>query len=75
MNKNRDLLKRQAARHDCAIFDQSAKSHVIHGLRKTANILSTDAPTDFGGNSAGAVENRAKRADSVAYTALAQTKA
>jgi hypothetical protein len=31
-------------------FDRKPVSHGLHGSQRTANTLSTEAPTDFGGN-------------------------
>jgi hypothetical protein len=31
-------------------FDQDSTEHVLHGLQRIANILSTEAPTEIGGN-------------------------
>ncbi len=39
-------------------FDQTSVSHVLPELQRIANTLSTEAPTDFGGNLQGFVENR-----------------
>jgi hypothetical protein len=41
-----------------SFFNQKPESHGLQGFQRMANTLSTEAPTDFGVNFAGAVENR-----------------
>jgi hypothetical protein len=38
-------------------FNQKPARHVLYALQKIANTLSTEAPTDFGVNFEGSVEN------------------
>jgi hypothetical protein len=33
-----------------SFIEQTSTSHVLQGLQRTANILSTEAPTEIGGN-------------------------
>jgi hypothetical protein len=43
---------------DWSFFDLKPESHVLKGAQRMANTLSTEAPTDFGVNLEGSVENR-----------------
>jgi hypothetical protein len=43
---------------DWSFFDLKPESHVFKGVHRMANTLSTEAPTDFGVNLEGSVENR-----------------
>ena len=43
---------------DWSFFDLKPESHVLKGVQRMANTLSTEAPTDFGVNFEDAVENR-----------------
>ncbi len=58
VKKNRDLSRSAVSGDDGLFFDQNPEEHGIHGLQRMANTLSTEAPTEFGGNLAGAVEKR-----------------
>jgi hypothetical protein len=56
--KNRDLSRSGVLVRHWLFFNQKLTSHVLHGVQGMANTLSTEAPTDFGGNFTGSVENR-----------------
>ncbi|HJR29804.1 MAG TPA: hypothetical protein VJ889_13925 [Pseudomonas sp.] len=56
--KNRDLSRNRVSGKHWPFFNQKLEGHVLHGVQGMANTLSTEAPTDFGGNFAGSVENR-----------------
>ncbi|WP_339527485.1 hypothetical protein [Pseudomonas sp. EL_65y_Pfl2_R96] len=56
--KNRDLSRSRVPAMHWLFFDQKLIGHVLRGVQGMANTLSTEAPTDFGGNFAGSVENR-----------------
>ena len=43
---------------DWSFFDQKPERHGLRSFQRTANTLSTEAPTDFGVNFKDAVENR-----------------
>jgi len=43
---------------DWSFFDRNHESHGLHGVQRIENTLSTEAPTDFGVNLEGSVENR-----------------
>jgi hypothetical protein len=61
VKKNRDLSRSRFFISDWLFFEQVATRHGLHGLQRMTNTLSTEAPTEFGGNLAGAVEKRWSR--------------
>ncbi|HJR31008.1 MAG TPA: hypothetical protein VJ889_20030 [Pseudomonas sp.] len=56
--KKRDLSSSLLPRVDWSFFDLKPESHGLKGVQRMANTLSTEAPTDFGVNLKGSVENR-----------------
>ncbi|MCP1442991.1 hypothetical protein J3D54_002123 [Pseudomonas sp. GGS8] len=56
--KNRDLSRSRVLARYWLFFNHKLEGHVLHDVQGMANTLSTEAPTDFGGNFAGSVENR-----------------
>jgi hypothetical protein len=50
LNKIRDLFKSRIPAQYWLFFDHKLAGHVLRGPQPIANTLSTEAPTDFGGN-------------------------
>ncbi|AZD04935.1 hypothetical protein C4K27_5786 [Pseudomonas chlororaphis subsp. chlororaphis] len=50
LKKIRDLSGKAFFTRLCSFFEQRSVSHVFKGPQMKANTLSTEAPTDFGGN-------------------------
>ena len=55
-------------------FDQVSVYHVSYGLQRMANTLSTEAPTEIGGNFVAAVEKRSVLCNSWVYTRIISLK-
>jgi hypothetical protein len=60
LKKIRDLSISRVLNGNWLFFDLKLEGHVLRGLQRMANTLSTEAPTDFGGNFCRSVENRWK---------------
>ncbi|MFJ4193246.1 hypothetical protein [Pseudomonas sp. NPDC089534] len=56
--KNCGFFRTMREQEKCSFFDQTFESHADHGFQRMANTLSTEAPTEFGGNLTVAVEKR-----------------
>jgi hypothetical protein len=56
--KIRDLFIYVFSTANWLIFDHDRERPVLYSFQRIANTLSTEAPTDFGGNFSAVVENR-----------------